>query len=229
MKIKQTQIDEIVQSEISKDAKFWYKSPACSKTRENTFAKEILKEKNLKKLDSIIRINRENYNANHMGETEKDNSNRLEERIALELFNRKDCFSFGKIIDYQVPLKCKQSDKGIGKIDLLAYDDSKKVLTLLELKKPDSDETLLRAVLEVYTYSKLVCEKNLIKSYDYINSDSKIEKAVFLFKNSYAYKEYEKACADKDNSYIYKLMKKLNVKFYCLDFEFTVSEYKTNI
>ena len=221
-----TKIEEIVQSEISKEAKFWYKSPACSKTRENTFAKEILKEKNLKKLDDIIQINRENYNVNHTGKTKNESSNRLEERIALDLFNRKDHLSFGEIIDYQIPLKSKQTDKGIGKIDLLAYDRSKKVLTLLELKRPDSEETLLRALLEIYTYSKIVCDKKLKNSYADVDPNSNIEKAVLIFKDSYAYREYEKACADKENSNLYNLIKKLNVKIYCLNFGFTVTEYK---
>lgn len=84
----------------------------------------------------------------HMGEF-APSSNRTEELTAMKMFNA--CKSgaqyakVGKILDYQVPLKNKRSDQA-GKIDLLAYDGN--VLRVLELKKPDTQETMLRCVLE---------------------------------------------------------------------------------
>ncbi len=72
---------------------------------------------------------------------------------------------FGKILDYQVPLKNKKDDKGLGKIDLLSVADgpnpgSKKIY-FLELKKDNSKETLLRCILEAYTYSKIINKEKL--------------------------------------------------------------------
>ena len=62
---------------------------------------------------------------------------------------------FGKILDYQVPLKNKSTDKGLGKIDLISVKESSKpgtkIIYFLELKKDNSKETLLRCLLEVYS------------------------------------------------------------------------------
>jgi len=77
-----------------------------------------------------------------------------EKLLAIALFNSNKNYCFGKIIDYQVPLKEKQSDK-FGEIDLVAQKDCS--LKLIELKiKGGNEETLLRALLEVYTYYKLI-------------------------------------------------------------------------
>ena len=51
------------------------------------------------------------------------NSNREEERIAVEMFNQKKFDFIGEIIDYQTPLKNTAENKA-GKIDLLSYDYS---------------------------------------------------------------------------------------------------------
>ncbi len=77
-----------------------------------------------------------------------------EKLLATALFNSDTDYCFGKIIDYQVPLKEKQSDK-FGEIDLVAQKD--RSLKLIELKiNGKNKETLLRALLEVYTYYKLI-------------------------------------------------------------------------
>jgi len=77
-----------------------------------------------------------------------------EKLLAIALFNSNTDYCFGKIIDYQVPLKEKQSDK-FGEIDLVAQKDYS--LKLIELKiKGENEETLLRALLEIYTYYKLI-------------------------------------------------------------------------
>ena len=99
----------------------------------------------------------------HTGEF-SPNSNRKEEIIAMKLFKQsRDKGTFfpyiGKIIDYQTPLKSESGDDA-GKIDLLSYDG--KTLHILELKKPDSKETMLRCMLEGYTYLHTVDQKKLI-------------------------------------------------------------------
>ncbi len=77
-----------------------------------------------------------------------------EKLLAIALFDSKITFKFGKIFDYQVPLKENQAD-GFGEIDLVALDNS--AIKLIELKiKGKSEETLLRALLEVYTYYKIL-------------------------------------------------------------------------
>ena len=84
----------------------------------------------------------------HAGTFSKD-SNRVEEIVAIKMFDQSknaQAYEFiGKIIDYQTPLKSKGDDVA-GKIDLLSYDGH--ILRILELKKSDSEETMLRCVLE---------------------------------------------------------------------------------
>lgn len=96
---------------------------------------------------------------------------RREEKIAHAMYCQyKDKTAvFGKILDYQVPLKNTNEDKGLGKIDLLsAKNDSKpgdKKIYFLELKKDNSKETLLRCILEAYTYSKTIDKQKMCKDF----------------------------------------------------------------
>lgn len=90
--------------------------------------------------NKIKLINREgSYRIeSHDGKIKNQNSNRVEEKIAMKLFdysqNKGEIFDkIGKIIDYQTPLKNIQTDDA-GKIDLLAYNEDANTLRILELK-----------------------------------------------------------------------------------------------
>ena len=127
--------------------------------------------KNIYLFDYIKPITREkNYKVDsHDGKIKNEDSGREEEKIAMKLFelsqNQGKVFDvIGKIIDYQTPLKDIQTDKA-GKIDLLAYNENEKTLRILELKRPDSKETMLRCVLEAYTYLKVVDKAKLLKDF----------------------------------------------------------------
>lgn len=126
----------------------------------------------------------------HNGEY-SENSNREEEITAMKIFNQSKNghpYEFiGKILDYQIPLKSKESDVA-GKIDLLSYDDKQKVLRILELKKKDSVETMLRCVIEGYTYLKTVNIEKLLHDFDLPN-DTKVKASPFVFKYGVQYKE----------------------------------------
>lgn len=117
--------------------------------------------------DGIPKITRRSSyrQSTHDGEYDPT-SNRVEEIIAMQMFNYcKTGNSFaevGRIIDYQTPLKSKRADAA-GKIDLLAYDGI--TLRILELKRPDNDETMLRCVLEGYTYLKTVDTEKLLSDF----------------------------------------------------------------
>lgn len=117
-------------------------------------------------------------------------SNRKEEIIAIKMFNQSDKDGYfypfiGEIIDYQTPLKSKQKDVA-GKIDLLAYNNQ--ILHMLELKKPDNKETLLRCVLEGYTYLKTVDQKKLLSDFS-LHKSTKIVASPLVFKGSSQYLE----------------------------------------
>ncbi|MBO7122657.1 MAG: hypothetical protein J6V90_05190 [Treponema sp.] len=97
---------------------------------------------------------------------------RREEKIAHAMYCQyKDKPAmFGKIIDYQVPLKSTKDDIGLGKIDLLSVKNAakpkSKKIYFLELKKDDSKETLLRCILEAYTYSKIIDKEKLCADFN---------------------------------------------------------------
>ena len=144
--------------------------------------------KNIYLFDYIKPITREkSYKVDsHDGKNKDNDSNREEEKIAMKLFdlsqNQGKVFDvIGKIIDYQTPLKDIQTDKA-GKIDLLAYNENEeeKTLRILELKKPDSEETMLRCVLEAYTYLKVVDKDKLLKDFG-LPEDTEIKACPFVF------------------------------------------------
>lgn len=142
----------------------------------------------------------------HNGTTKKDRalSNRTEERIALSMFDKTYEY-IGKIIDYQVPLKNARADKGIGKIDLLSHNKNKNCLYILELKAPNSKETLLRCVLEAYTYYKTVDTPKLLKNFD-LPADTIVKKAILVFAEKSAHLQYKDG-----HPSVRKLMEKLDV------------------
>lgn len=103
---------------------------------------------------------------NHNGELPAEKTRLTEKRLAIALFNEKQ-FCFGNIFDYEVPLKANEDDV-FGKIDLVALHEEKenKSIKLIELKIKSS-ETLLRAVVEIYTYCKLIAQFREIFLADY--------------------------------------------------------------
>ena len=143
--------------------------------------------KNIDLLNEIPTIAREKgyLTKTHDGVIKNLQSNRDEEIIALKMFNQSDINGVGKILDYQTPLKNKASDKA-GKIDLLSYDGN--TLRILELKKPDSDETMLRCVIEGYTYLKTVDIKRLLQDFN-LPQETTVEANPFVLAGSIAYDE----------------------------------------
>ena len=171
--------------------------------------------KNIYLFDYIKPITREkSYKVDtHDGIIKNKGSKREEEKIAMKLFdlsqNQGKVFEIiGKIIDYQTPLKDIQTDKA-GKIDLLAYNESKKTLRILELKKPDSEETMLRCVLEAYTYLKVVDKAKLLKDFG-LPKDTEIKACPFVFYGKEQYKEMQEIKDNRKN--LGKLIEKLGIE-----------------
>jgi len=93
-------------------------------------------------------------------------SNRREEHLAVALYNASRggaAFALPdrrplEIIDYQMPLKARQGDRGIGKVDLFAVADGR-LPCVVELKvaaKRGRGNTPLRALLEGLTYCAII-------------------------------------------------------------------------
>lgn len=115
----------------------------------------------------------------HDGVIKNPKSNRKEEIIALEMFQQSDIPGLGRIIDYQTPLK-NEFDDHVGKVDLLSFDGD--TIRLLELKKPDSEETMLRCVIEGFTYRKTIDTEILLESFkDIVTKDAQVKVNPFVF------------------------------------------------
>ena len=171
--------------------------------------------KNIYLFDYIKPITREkSYKVDtHDGIIKNKGSKREEEKIAMKLFdlsqNQGKVFEIiGKIIDYQTPLKDIQTDKA-GKIDLLAYNESKKTLRILELKKPDSEETMLRCVLEAYTYLKVVDKDKLLKDFG-LPEDTEIKACPFVFYDGEQHQEMKEIKDSRKN--LGELIEKLGIE-----------------
>jgi hypothetical protein len=94
-------------------------------------------------------------------------SNRREEHLAVALYNASRAgkhFALPdgralQIVDYQTPLKARQDDKGVGKVDLFAFLGGN-LSCVIELKVMGSrnnlGDTPLRALLEGLTYCAIV-------------------------------------------------------------------------
>ena len=167
---------------------------------------------NIELFDDIEMISRKsNYKVKtHDGVIKNEGSKREEEKIAMKLFelsqNQGKVFDIiGKIIDYQTPLKNIRADKA-GKRDLLAYNEEEKILRILELKRPDSKETMLRCVLEAYTYLKVVDKDKLLKDFG-LPEDTEIKACAFVFYDGKQRKEMK-----DDREKLEELIEKLDIE-----------------
>lgn len=115
---------------------------------------------------NLIPVRPEHFKINHSNENEKLDAlkitNRKEEILAKLLFYQGNIDGLGYIFDYQTPLKETRNDS-YGKIDLLGYNTDDECYSVIELKyRPSgSEETLLRCILEAYTYYKLLDLKQI--------------------------------------------------------------------
>lgn len=201
-----------------KDIKTFYKQSFINysgkTTDTNEYYTEVIAEFLCGKLNDFIngipKITRVNSykTPSHNGDFDT-NTPREEEKIAMEMFKQSlhgnDYDHIGKIIDYQTPLKNKRSDIA-GKIDLLSYDGT--YLRVLELKKPDSDESMLRCVLEGYTYLKIVDTIKLIDDFE-LPKETRVLASPFVFKYG---QQYQEMLEKRPN--LFNLMKMLNSKPY---------------
>jgi len=205
------------------DIKTFYKQPFINyngrtdDTREyyTEVVAEFLCSNILAYINGIPRITREaSYmTAGHDG-TFDVNTPREEEKIAMEMFKQsKQGVPYdyiGDIIDYQTPLKNKRSDVA-GKIDLLSFDG--KTLYILELKKPDSEESMLRCVLEGFTYMKTVNKEKLLDDFS-LPRDTIVKASPFVFRNK---QQHEQMLEDRPR--LFKLMQLLDSKPYYINKE----------
>ena len=163
---------------------------------------------NFNLFDDIQKITRQSsYKVEtHDGKHNNPESNRKEEITAIEIFNQGSLNILGKVLDYQTPLKDKQSDEA-GKIDIVSYNKDIKTVYLLELKIEDSKETMLRCVLEIFTYLKTLDGDKFLSDFG-LPKDTKIKASPLVFLNGAQHKEM----VEGDNKFLKQLIDKLDIE-----------------
>ena len=166
--------------EVKRFASNFYKAPIVNykgyvkgkgqadKNRYSEVISSTLLSKNLLKMWKELEPVRTNhFDTDHTPSEELDikklqSTNRKEEILAKLLFYQRKVDGLGYIFDYQTPLK-ETRDDSYGKIDLLGYNTDDECYSVIELKyRPSgSEETLLRCILEAYTYYKLLGLKQI--------------------------------------------------------------------
>lgn len=159
----------------------------------------------LKQIDPVERT--DSYKVSRKGTTPREADGRKweqeEQRIAMKLYRNKVLQPFSEILHYQTPL----GDGRGAAIDLLARDTDS--VYILELKGPKSKETLLRCVLEIYTYYLMLDHEKLLRDFK-IKNNPALRKGVLIFKNSRAYTDFT-------DHKIRLLMRELEIDFFVLN------------
>ncbi len=134
-----------------------------------------------------------------------------EKRFCYALYNSGKFELFGKVIDYEIPLT--EPNQGIdkknhGKIDFISVKQNE--IYFFEAKA-NSNESVLRAILEIYVYLFRLIKYNRLKTLinDYGNYQ-KVIPAVILFHNTLPEKQLQKL---EDHPNLLLLLNKINKTF----------------
>ena len=180
-------------------------------------AETLINDNFIKDWLNLIPVRPEHFKINHPNTDENVDAlkitNRKEEILAKLLFYQGNVDGLGYIFDYQTPLKAKQNDS-YGKIDLLGYNKDDKCYSVIELKyRPSgSEETLLRCVLEAYTYYRLLDIKqiNSAKEHEGIQQLKKLHGYKHTNETELVVLFDEKSCAKEDGGAETNLMLRID-------------------
>ena len=180
-------------------------------------AETLINDNFIKDWLNLMPIRPEHFKINHPNTDENVDAlkitNRKEEILAKLLFYQGNVDGLGYIFDYQTPLKAAKSDS-YGKIDLLGYNVDNKCYSVIELKyRPSgSEETLLRCVLEAYTYYKLLDIKqiNSAKGHEGIQQLKKLHGYKHTNETELVVLFDERSCAKEDGGAETNLMLRID-------------------
>jgi hypothetical protein len=157
------------------------------------------------------KIEKESYN--------KKNTSRGEENFVKGIMFEK-LNIIGEIKGLQIPIKNVLDDKA-GKIDMLSYNHDNKTIFLIEFKYKNNLETLLRAVLEIFTYYKQINQEKLLNEFknhgNTKTSNLKLKPIVLLYDNCNAAIE-AKEMKDGKRPNLKELIEKLGIEVFILDY-----------
>lgn len=179
------------------------------------------------------------HQTSHLGLIPKDSVNsrtrRIEEHEERAFFNYY-LESEGKIpensigiVSYAMPLpKAGPNLYHLSEVDAIGLSSDKKTAYLLELKNMNSDETLLRSSLEIYTYySRLALNRaddrqktiNRLKLDfgEVFSSVKDIKPGILLINGGKQYRTYRNMVYDKQNPNLLSLMNRLGLVFFSVN------------
>ena len=180
-------------------------------------AETLINDNFIKDWLNLIPVRPEHFKINHPNTDENVDAlkitNRKEEILAKLLFYQHEVAGLGYIFDYQTPLKETRNDS-YGKIDLLGYNTDDKCYSVIELKyRPSgSEETLLRCVLEAYTYYRLLDIKqiNSVKEHEGIQQLKKLHGYKHTNEAELVVLFDERSCAKEDGGAETNLMLRID-------------------
>ena len=180
-------------------------------------AETLINDNFIKDWLNLIPVRPEHFKINHPNTDENVDAlkitNRKEEILAKLLFYQHEVAGLGYIFDYQTPLKKTRNDS-YGKIDLLGYNTDDKCYSVIELKyRPSgSEETLLRCVLEAYTYYRLLDIKqiNSAKEHEGIQQLKKLHGYKHTHETELVVLFDERSCAKEDGGAETNLMLRID-------------------
>lgn len=180
-------------------------------------AETLINDNFIKDWLNLIPVRPEHFKINHPNTDENVDAlkitNRKEEILAKLLFYQHEVARLGYIFDYQTPLKETRNDS-YGKIDLLGYNTDDKCYSVIELKyRPSgSEETLLRCVLEAYTYYRLLDIKqiNSAKEHEGIQQLKKLHGYKHTHETELVVLFDERSCAKEDGGAETNLMLRID-------------------
>lgn len=208
------------------DIRFFYKKKFLNnsgKTKDtDEYYSEIAAEwifEHLERFKQIPSIQRKSsyYRDTHDGKDQPDSNS--EKNIAKRIFQQgkqEGIPGIGIILDYETPLN-DERENSAGSIDLLAFDEDRVILRILELKQPDNEkETMVRCVLEAYSYNKLVDREKLIQDFNRdgnfnIPEGTPIVACPLVFRNSVQHKELQEM-QEGLRKHLKKLIEQLEVR-----------------
>ncbi len=178
------------------------------------YSELILKNRIIERLNDIKCVYRSNsYNPLTHTATINIKTNQTEKTIAKSLIN-KQFRGFGRVIGYEIPLQNTSDDVG-GDIDLLSYNEATNTAFILELKEPNSIETLLRCSIESYTYYKRVNHTKLLQDFG-LPENCTLVPATLIFNGSWAAKEYKDL---HNRTFLKELLFKMNSHTFIISIE----------
>ena len=143
-----------------------------------------------------------------------DRTNRGEEWFVLDMFHQGTDKNkvFGELIEYQVPIKGKQDDKGAGDVDFISIING--YLYLHEIKAEDSQCSILKPILQIQTYYQQINHERLIGDFGLTGKVNGIKKSVVIFKGSEEQKQIDDP---KVKPKVQELLKLFEIELFILD------------